>query len=107
VLNSAARANAIKLAQIHAEESAKATAVEGAKQPVEMAKLQTELAKQLGINASQEVQKRIESGATKVTQGIDGSWLITDPLVGKFQVVNPNKPNLVGGPTVSGGQMPR
>jgi len=107
VLNSAARANAIKLAQIHAEESAKATAVEGAKQPVEMAKLQTELAKQLGINASQEVQKRIESGATKVTQGIDGSWLITDPLVGKFQVVNPTKPNLVGGPTVSGGQMPR
>jgi hypothetical protein len=107
VLNSAARANAMKLAQIHAEESAKATATEGAKQPVEMAKLQTELAKQLGINASQEVQKRIESGATKVTQGIDGSWLITDPLVGKFQVVNPTKPNLVGGPTVSGGQMPR
>lgn len=101
VLNSGARANAMKIAQIHAEEYAKATAQEQAKQPIELAKLQTELAKQMGINASQQIIEKIKLGKVTVTPNANGQFLLTDTDSGQATLVDPNDKTPIGTPRQS------
>ena len=99
VLNSDARAMAMGLAQKKAEAYATESGKAEAGMPVEMAKLQTELAKQMGVNASDQIVAKIKTGELKVTTNINGQFLITDPATGKSTLLDPSKPNSIGAPT--------
>lgn len=99
VLNSGARAMAMELAKTKATSYATESGKAEANQPVEMAKLQTELAKQMGVNASDQMVAKIKTGELKATTNVNGQFLITDPNTRKSMVLDPNKPNQVGAPT--------
>ena len=99
VLNSGARAMAMELAKTKATSYATESGKAEAGMPVEMAKLQTELAKQMGVNASDQIVAKIKTGELKVTTNINGQFLITDPATGKSTLLDPTKATAIGTPT--------
>lgn len=99
VLNSGARAMAMELAKTQATSQATETGKANAQAPIELAKLQTELAKQIGVNAANVLVAKIHESGLKTTVNVNGQFFTTDPVTGKSTLLDPSKPNLVGTPT--------